>query len=160
MDDLCRVLVRGAPDHDRTLASWSRAVSRASLAPVAAFILAVCFLTLSVSSATAANGTCSFSEGWNCTYIGNSWPKNTKLWFEAEGGANQRNWIVNYGYDGHGGTVEKCSGFLSFDGGELPQGCSVANPSYLSIPSWRRPGWVYIVHHASGPRNISGWALH
>lgn len=132
---------------------------------VAALISAICLaLALaaltSPSTARAANGTCNFSEGWTCNYYGNSWPSGVKLWFESAGGNNQRNWFVNWGFDNAGGSVYKCSGFKSFDGGELPQGCNNAGASYLSIPAHRRPGWVYIVQHAGAPRNIQGQALH
>lgn len=113
-----------------------------------------------VSGAQASNGTCNWSEGiWACSYVsGGNWPKTTKLWFEAAGGENERSWRVNYAWDNNGGTVMKCAGFKSFDGGEIPQACNNVNGVFLSIPESRRPGWVYVVHHAEGPRDIYGTA--
>jgi hypothetical protein len=137
----------------------SRSWIVAALMPALSLALILTAIT-NPSAARAANGTCTFSEGWTCIYSGNSWPSGVKLWFEAAGGNNQRNWLANWGHDAYGGSVYKCSGFKSFDGGEIPQGCSNSGPSYVSIPSWRRPGWIYVVQHAGAPRNISGRGLH
>jgi len=111
--------------------------------------------------AQAANSNCTWSEGvWACTYVGNSWPKETKLWFEAAAGNNERQWRVNYANDGYGGSVYKCAGYKRYDGAYLNQACGTANWVYLGIPESWRPGWVYVIHFASGPRNISGFATH
>lgn len=139
----------------RLLRGWTAA------ALIGALGLSLAFTALAApGAARAANGSCTFSEGWTCNYTGNNWPSGVKLWFEAEGGNNQRNWLANYGFDGYGGSVYKCAGFKSYDGGEIPQGCSNSGPAYVSIPSWRRPGWIYVVQHAGAPRNISGRGLH
>lgn len=123
-------------------------------------LLASVVLLWSPGTAQAANGSCTFSEGgWACSYVGNSWPADVKLWFEAAGGENERHWNVNYAYDGYGGSVYKCAGFKSYDGGEIPQACGTNNGVFLGIPSNRDPGWVYIVQHAGGARNISGYAV-
>lgn len=136
---------------------------RTAAAVISAAALALVFgASIGATRARAANAECSPSEGiWACNYTsGGSWPKTTKLWFEASGGNNERYWRVNYAYDAYGGSVMKCAGFKSFDGGELPQGCSNTGYGFISIPEWRRPGWVYVVHHADGPRNIWGYATH
>jgi hypothetical protein len=131
----------------------------AAVLAAAALLLSIITL-LGPARAEAYNGSCVFSEGWTCNWTGNSWPKDTKLWFESADGNNERNWLAVYGTDDAGGSVYKCSGFKSYDGGEIPQGCSNTGPSYISVPSNRRPGWVYVVHHATGPRTIHGRGLH
>jgi hypothetical protein len=126
--------------------------------------MSVASLILSIAAiagpgvAQASNGSCVLSEGWTCEWFGNNWPKDTKLWFEAPGGENERNWHADYGFDSAGGSVYKCSGFKSHDGGEIEQGCSNTGPSYVAVPANRDPGWVYMVQHANGPRNIHGTA--
>lgn len=111
--------------------------------------------------AQAQNGTCTQSEGiWACSYEANSWPKETKLWFESANGNNKRNWRVNYAYDGYGGSVYKCAGYKREDGAFLSPACGTANGIFLGIPENWRPGWVYVVHFAPGPRDISGYATH
>lgn len=106
--------------------------------------------------AQASNGTCVLSEGWTCEWSGGSnWPQNTKLWFEAPGGENERNWHGIYGFSTEG--VERCVGFKDSNGNEIPQACSTGTASE-GIPSERDPGWVYVVHHANGPRPLSGRA--
>ena len=131
----------------------------------AAILAAAAFISLlaltAPGSAQASNGTCNWSEGvWACNYGANFWPKETKLWFESSGGNNERNWHVNYAYDGYGGSVYKCAGYKRWDGAFLNQACGTPNGILLSIPESWRPGWIYIIHFANGPRNISGFATH
>jgi hypothetical protein len=109
--------------------------------------------------AQAANTSCSPSEGiWACNYYGNNWPANTTLWFDS-GGNNLRSFRVNIGYDDYGQTVYKCMGYQDSGGGQLPRPCGTGTP-VLSIPEWRRPGYVFMYHGANGPRNIHGYTTH
>jgi len=109
--------------------------------------------------AQAANVSCIPSEGiWTCNYYGNSWPAHSELWFDS-GGTNLRNFRVNIGYDDYLQTVYKCMGYMDSGGGQLPRPCSTNTP-ILSIPEWRRPGYVFMYHEASGPRNIHGYVTH
>ena len=115
--------------------------------------------TFGSGQAQAANTSCTPSEGiWTCNYYGNSWPKFTDLWFDS-GGNNLRSFRVQYGYDDYGQTVYKCVRYMDSGGGQLPEVCA-SNTPFMSIPEWRRPGYVFMYHQAGGPRNIHGYVTH
>jgi len=140
-------------------------VTAGSLKQTAATVAAAAALALALvgifgaGRAQAANASCTPSEGaWTCNYYGNSWPAWAELWFNS-GGTNLRNFRINIGYDDYGQTVYKCMGYVDSGGGQLPRPCGTGTPT-LSIPEWRRPGYVFMYQGANGPRNIHGYTVH
>lgn len=138
----------------------TRSSMRARIAAIAmAMALTLGIMAVGSSRADAANTHCTWTgEGWACQYYGNSWPKDTLLWFDS-GGNNLRNFWANLGLDTYGGTVYKCQGYMDSGGGQLPYSCGTFQP-VVHVPSHRRPGYVFMWHSAPGPRNIYGSSPH
>lgn len=132
---------------------------------VAVAFAATCalFMSHSLSQAdTAQADSCSFGTVWSC-----GWPTPpewiapaTPRYFQAEN--TLRNWMEAQVSDVHGGTVaQKCVHIKRGSDGYTEQiVCGSGYPGLKPIPSYMRPGYVFVRHGASGARTIQGGAWH
>jgi hypothetical protein len=91
-----------------------------------------------------------------CSWEANIAP-STFRFFSAPGGNNLRNWIQAGVGDQNGGSVaNKCVEIQrGSDGAQTPVACGSGFPS-AGVPGGFDPGFLFIVHFASGARTITG----
>lgn len=94
--------------------------------------------------------------GFSCFWSEVNLPKETRRYFSA--GVTLRNWIDEEVADGYGGTVSnKCANIQATNGAVAQVACGAGQP-FGFTPTNYRPGYVFIVHSAPGPRTILGAA--
>lgn len=140
------------------------AITHWSLGRVA---LAVCSMVMLVLALQASGAQTPLAQadycnpngsGWSCFWSEINLPKETRRFFQAE--VTLRNWLDEEVADGYGGTVtNKCANILRGSDGAVAQVACGAGQPFGFVPSNYRPGYVFIVHSAPGPRTILGAAL-
>ena len=130
-------------------------ITRSALLAIAGFVACMVLLP---SHAFATTGSCFTSEGTEfCKYESNPLPKETRVYFEAAGGNNQRNWYENVAGDYYGGSVGKCAGVQTVGGG-VERTCGTGNPIQGINAAWN-PSFIFMFQYAEGPRNVYGEGL-
>jgi hypothetical protein len=96
--------------------------------------------------------------GWSCFWSQVNLAPETRRFFQAE--VTLRNWIDEEVADGYGGTVSnKCANIMRGSDGAIAQVACGSGQPFGWVPGNYDPGYVFIVHSASGARTIYGAAL-
>lgn len=129
--------------------------------------LAICSMAMLVFAMQASGAQTSLAQADYCTPNGGHWScfwaqenlaPETRRFFQAE--VTLRNWIDEEVADAYGGTVSnKCANIMRGSDGAIAQVACGAGQPFGWVPSNYNPGYVFIVHSASGARTIYGAAL-
>lgn len=99
--------------------------------------------------------------GWACQWYDTNLAPETRHWFTAAN--TNRNWVFAGIWDGYGGAVaRKCVRIKrGSDGTILPVACTHNNGMPDNwIGANKRPGYLFNIHWAPGPRHIGSEGYH
>lgn len=141
------------------LLSDSLAITRFRTGVVLAIAVLAGLLFLARPQKAAANDSCAaLTEKWYCEWWDNSLPSTTRRWFNAPN--SNRNWTFAEIWDNYPHHMQRdCVGIKRASNGDIFQVACGYSTGH-SIPSTRRPGWVFFYHWAAGNRAIHAHADH
>ena len=118
--------------------------------------------TIQVDKSSAATGSdCTYnSPNWACLWYDSNLAPSTRDWFSA---ANTlRDWKYAAVNDATNSVNRKCVGIKRSSDGNISHVACTHNGGAPDsfIGTGRRPGWLFTVHWAAGPRYIIGDGYH
>lgn len=131
---------------------------RALIAVLAIALLAVAFQATGGRASVAQADYCNPNgAGFSCYWTGLELAPETRRFFQAA--VTLRNWYWEEVADAYGGSVwHKCANILAGSNGAVAQVACGPNQPGEWVPAGYSPGYVFLVHSASGPRTILGAA--